>query len=262
MDTRQKVLVTGGDSFISRSIINDLSEKHHVVAKNRTELDCFDFSLLNKASSGYDAVINCAAQGGRRFSRDDQNVLMANVKITSNLIKCKAKGSFGKLFLFGSGAEYFQTQDRLFYSLSKKIQTEGCRYISGIVNLRIFGFFSRLSSDRGFIDDVICKSKGGKEIEIWEDKKFDYIFSKDLSKIILDELESKDLKYKEIECVYQKKVFLSDIAKYIVAKLNSKSTINIGSKSKIGYTTEKNWNNSVPVGDVFEGINFKLNYGS
>ena len=102
----KKVLITGGNGFIARSLDESLSLSYTVTRKNRAELDLLDsqkvFDYLKKES--FDVVIHSATyDAAPKFStKDPTKVLENNLRMFMNI--ARASDYYGKLIFFGSGS--------------------------------------------------------------------------------------------------------------------------------------------------------------
>jgi nucleoside-diphosphate-sugar epimerase len=236
---RQTILVTGGDSFLIKSIRGHFDgDIFDVKFTGKKDLDCRNLDLVLKEFDHvhYDAVIHAAVSGGRRFDADTPDILYGNLISLENLLFCKEKGLFKRLITFGSGCELSDSVPQKSYDLSKYIQLKRVFGMEGVANLRIFGLFSELDN-KDFISDCIFKCRNNAPVVIWNDRLFDFIYAKDLFKIVLHVLSKEDYKYIGVDCVYPKKYTLSEIAFFIKKITMSKSEIfveNNGGSQYIG----------------------------
>jgi len=195
-----RVLITGGKSFIARSIVEKLSH-HDNVCLDREELDLLDSKRVQEVIElgQFDVVIHTANHDtAPEFStKDPKLVLENNLKMFYNVARCS--DHFGKMIYFGSGAEfgrenwipkmgedYFDENipvDQ--YGLSKYIMTKHALSSDNIFNLRLFGLFGEYDDWRyRFISIACCKAVLGLPISIRQNAKFDYLYIDDLIKII------------------------------------------------------------------------------
>ena len=195
-----RVLITGGKSFIARSIVEKLPH-HDNVCMGRDELDLLDSNKVRKAIEfgQFDVVIHTATyDAAPEFStKDPKLVLENNLKMFYNVARCS--DHFGKMIYFGSGAEfgrenwipkmgedYFDENVPIDqYGLSKYIMTRHALSSDNIFNLRLFGLFGEHDDWRyRFIPITCCKAVLGLPITIRQNARFDYLYIDDLVKIV------------------------------------------------------------------------------
>jgi len=264
-----KILVTGGNGFIGRSLIKVLKLEHKVFSPSRTDLDLTDSEAVEKyfLNKYFDSVIHCAITGGRRTENDTKDVLSDNILMFFNLMRNKMK--FKSFINFSSGAELDRSINmkeaknnpnkffpKDYYGISKNIISRLIYNDKQFFNLRLYGVFgSEEGSDR-FISRCIRKIKSGKKIEIFQDKQFDFFYIDDLVLLVLKILNSnQSLKSNELDLVYKHKYTLSDIGKLLLHKLNSSNGILIKDKH-IGLSYIGSYDS------FFDNIEFKgLEYG-
>lgn len=206
------ILITGGNGYIAKSISYELKSYHNVTTISRK-----DFDLTNKEATDnffsdkiFDVVIHCAVKGGSRLKKDSWEDMDDNLKMYYNLLDNKNK--FHKFIHFGSGAEIHSTNTP--YGLSKKVIRESIQEKQNFYNLRIFGVFDENELETRFIKSNINRYINKKPIEIYEDKYMDFIYMKDLLKIINYYINKNDLP-KDINCTYNSRYTLTKIADII-----------------------------------------------
>jgi GDP-L-fucose synthase len=192
-----KILITGGNGYIAKSIANSLWDKHHIIAPGRDELD-----LLNSESVDaffkekyFDVVIHTATLGGSRLKEEDETVSFYNLIMFYNLIRKKEQ--FNKLISFGSGAEFNTVYSP--YGFSKKIINKLIHKHDNFYNLRIYAVFDEKEKDTRFIKSSIQRYLNNEPIVIHQDKLMDFIYMPDLISIVEHYIVSKDL-LKEVDC--------------------------------------------------------------
>jgi len=219
-----KILITGGNGYIAKSIANRLWEKYYIIAPGREELDLLDSKSVDTFFEGkyFDAVIHTATVGGSRLKEEDETVSFYNLIMFYNLIRKKEQ--FNKLISFGSGAE-FKT-DYTPYGFSKKIINKLIHKHDNFYNLRIYAVFDQNELETRFIKASIKNVLENAPIKIHQDKLMDFIYMPDLISIVEYYLTGKDLP-KEIDCIYNDTVSLSKIAQQINNISTNKVPINI-----------------------------------
>ena len=115
-----KILITGANGYIGKSLTNALKDEHEITPLTRQTVDLTNSDQVKEyfQNKYFDVVIHCAIEGGYRLEKDGPEVIDSNLKMYYNLLD--NKDHFNKLFHFGSGAEKQDT----FYGLSKKVINE------------------------------------------------------------------------------------------------------------------------------------------
>jgi len=219
-----KILITGGNGYIAKSITNSLWEKYHIIAPGREELDLLDSKSVDTFFEGkyFDVVIHTATVGGNRLKEEDEIVSFYNLIMFYNLIRKKEQ--FNKLISFGSGAEY--RAEYTPYGFSKKIINKLIHKHDNFYNLRIYAVFDEKEKDTRFIKSNIQRYLNNDPIVIHQDKLMDFIYMPDLISIVEHYIAGKDL-LKEVDCIYDDTASLSNIAQQINNLLIHKVPINI-----------------------------------
>ena len=221
---RVKILITGGNGYIAKSINNALWDKYHILSPGREELDLLDSKSVDKffKNKQFDVVIHTAIKGGNRLNEDDQIVLLDNIIMMGNLYSHKDK--YSKLINLGSGAEIYAPETP--YGSSKKWCNELVKNNLNWYTLRIYAVFDEKEKDTRFIKGSIQRYLNNEPIIIHQDKLMDFIYMPDLISIIEYYIAGKDLP-KEIDCIYDDTVSLSNIAQQINNLSINKVPINI-----------------------------------
>lgn len=227
-----KILLTGADGYIAKSLYEDLKDDFEVTRLGRANFDLRDreacnafFNKCTEINIKFDCVIHTAVSGGSRLKKDDDSVLADNLKMYYNLMA--NKDCFTRMIHFGSGAEKNNPADP--YGLSKSIIADLMKPNPNYLNLRIYAVFDHNELDTRFIKNNIQRYIDGKDFELHENKMMDFFFMEDLVSLVRYHLEDqqKQTKYatarypaKEwhtntIDCVYTEKYWLSDILKMI-----------------------------------------------
>jgi UDP-glucose 4-epimerase len=221
---RVRILVTGGNGYIAKSITNNLWQKHHILSPGKEELDLLDSKSVDTFFEGkyFDVVIHTATLGGSRLKEEDETVSFYNLIMFYNLIRKKQQ--FNKLISFGSGAEF--NKDYSPYGFSKKVINKLIHKHDNFYNLRIYAVFDEKEKDTRFIKSNIQRCIDNKPIVIHQDKLMDFIYMPDLITIVEYYIAHTDL-IKEIDCIYDDPYSLSNIAKQINNLSANKVPINI-----------------------------------
>ncbi|MFH0855130.1 MAG: NAD(P)-dependent oxidoreductase [Candidatus Omnitrophota bacterium] len=196
-----KILITGGSGFIARNLFEGLEADYEVISRNSKELDLLDaervFDYIKSGS--FDAVIHAATYDAapRYSTKDPAKVLEYNLRMFFNIARCA--DSFGKMIYFGSGAEFSRENwaprmkeayfDRHIprdqYGFSKYVMTKYAQVAGNIYNLRLFGVFGKYDDWRTrFIPNACSQAVLGLPVIINQNRFFDFIYIKDLVKIV------------------------------------------------------------------------------
>ena len=207
-----KILITGTNGYIGKSLYNALKDEHNVTGLTRNDFDLTDSSeTFNFFIDKYfDVVIHCAVVGGSRLKMEDNDVLDNNLKMYYNLLNNKYH--FNKLIHLGSGAELY-LQNTL-YGLSKHVIRTSLLNQDNFYNLRIFAVFDENELETRFIKTNIKKYLNKQPIEIFHNKKMDFFYMEDLVMLIKFCIFNDNLP-KEINCNYNYTPHMLDIADII-----------------------------------------------
>ena len=224
------ILVTGGNGFIGKSIIQYLPKGYNVISTNRKTLNVLDelkvdqFFLKNKI----DFVIHTAAVGGKRIQKNNKEYYHENLKMYKNL--AKHRGKYKLMIVFGSGAEYDALRDlddvleedfdkfkpKSYYGLAKQEITKNILEIDdNIYNIRIFNCFGIQEEPQRMIKNAVLKYVHKNDIIIHKDKKMDFFYIEDLARVVTFLIQEEYYKIKQINACYKEKYTLCEIAKKI-----------------------------------------------
>ena len=221
-----RVLVTGASGFIGRNLVEQLP--FEVLAPRRAELDLLDLDSVR----GYlrrekpDAVVHSATTPGHRNAQP-VDLAARNLRMFFHL--AENAGSFGRMIVLGSGAEY----DQRFYQpkmpetyagthvpadetgLSKFVISRAVQAHPGWVHLRPFGVFGKYEDwEIRFISNALCKALFQKPITLRQDRRFDYLFIDDLCRIVAHFLE-KPATHSDYNATPDEAVELSQVAELV-----------------------------------------------
>ena len=221
-----KILITGGNGYIAKSIYSALCKKHDVTLVTKNDLNLtYRHKVEHYFSNKYfDLIIHTAVSGGNRLFQDGPNVVSSNLLMYDNLIHCRDK--FNRLIHFGSGAE-----DKAdgYYGFSKHIINQLMKLDSKSVNVKIYAVFDENELDTRFIKSNILKYINQKDMIIHQDKQMDFFYMKDLVSMIewLINYREEDFPIQEINCSYLEKNTLTQIAEMINSLSDYKVNIKI-----------------------------------
>ena len=239
-----KILITGGNGYIAKSIYNVLKDKYDITSITRKDFDLTDsFETLKYFSDKYfDVVIHCAVSGGSRLKPDNWDVLDDNLKMYYNLLNCKNK--FTKLIHFGSGAELIAQNTP--YGLSKHIIRQSILGKDNFYNIRIFGVFDENELDTRFIKGNIKKYINNQPITIHQNKFMDFFYMKDLVSLVEYYILNENLP-SEVNCSYNEKYTLSNIANIINSLGNYRVNVDYNTE---GMTEDYNFKDTNPLPNI------------
>ena len=265
----KKILITGGNGFIAKSIYEEYQDKYDISCLSRKELDLLDSEYVYKyiKDNSFDVVIHTATyDAAPEFSTKDPNkVLENNLKMFFNIARCSEY--FGKMIYFGSGAEFGREnwtpkmKEDYFdkhiptdqYGLSKYIMTKHTQKSNNIYNLRIFGLFGKYDDWRyRFIPNICCKAALGMPITIKQNASFDYLYIDDLLKVVEWFIVNKPKRHVYNVCSNKVNNYLS-LAKKVVKVSGKDLEINLIKKE---LRTEYSGDSSLLLGEL-KDIDFK-----
>jgi len=239
----KNILVTGGNSFLAKEFKEYFCNKFNLILTDRSTLDVTDKKAVDYFfnNNKIDYVIHTAIKGGSRLKKDSFDDFKDNINMYSNL--CDNAEKYNLMFNFGSGAEFDRKRDIIrsteeeifkmipedYYGCAKNIISRDIANRNNIINIRLFGCFGKHENDTRFIKSSIRKCIDNEDIFV-DDKEMDFISATDLFFLIENYLKN-DVKYKDINAVYNKKVDLFYIAQYIKQITDSKSSIFVNSQN-------------------------------
>jgi dTDP-4-dehydrorhamnose reductase len=208
-----KVLITGGNGYIAKSLYNALKDQYSVTSVTRQDFDLMDSKAVNAwfEDKYFDIVIHTAIVGGSRLKPDTAVVLDCNLLMYYNLITNDSK--FDKFINFGSGAELLMKDTP--YGLSKHIIRESLAIKQHCYNIRVYGVFDENELDTRFIKANI-KRYINKEPMLVQDKRMSFFYMQDLITLVDYHIQtSPSSLLKESSCAYVNSTSLLDIANII-----------------------------------------------
>lgn len=236
-----KILFTGGSGFIGRNIIPQLSERYHITAPSRAELDLKNEKEVQNfiKKNDIDIVIHSANPNPTKNTLDrKEEMLQDSLRIFFNFYN--ARSYYRKLLIFGSGAEYDKSRaismakeeeigesiPKDVYGFAKYIINEIARKSENIYNLRLFGCYGPTDHESKFPTHTIRCCMEGKEITIRQDCFFDYMHVYDLIGILPFFIE-RTPKFHDYNVCSGKRIKLSEIAEITKTQMGSERYIKI-----------------------------------
>ena len=176
-----KILITGGNGYIGKSLTNALRNNHEVYAITRAEFDLTDGEATIQWFKGkhFDVVIHCAVAGGSRLKGDTFKDMDRNLCMYYNLLQCQSH--YDKFIQFGSGAELLQKDTP--YGLSKHVIRQSMLEKNRFYNIRIYGVFDENELDTRFVKSNI-KRYINKESMLVQDKQISFFYMQDLITLV------------------------------------------------------------------------------
>jgi dTDP-4-dehydrorhamnose reductase len=209
----KKILITGGNGYIARSLYKALHHKYEITTINRSTFDLTNYARTCEflQDKYFDVVIHTAIIGGNRLIEEDDSIIKQNLDMYYNLVNNQQH--FGKFISFGSGAELDWPTTP--YGYSKRIIAESMSKRDNCLNLRIFAVFDENEKDRRFIKSNIKRYLSREDILVHEDKFMDFFYMQDLIALVDYHLCRQDWLFSEIDCKYTDCYKLSEVASMI-----------------------------------------------
>jgi len=219
-----KVLITGGNGYIGKSLYIALRDKHDVVVVTRQDFDLTCWTSTRKFfhDKSFDVVIHAAVAGGHRLREDNDSVIRENLLMYRNLLNHQDK--FTKFISFGSGAELGNPTTS--YGISKQAIADSMFSKPNFLNLRIFAVFDENELDTRFIKSNIIRYINKEDMLVYEDKQMDFFYMEDLISLVDYFISREEWVYQELDCVYMEKFSLVDI----VGIINNLNDCKVGVK--------------------------------
>ena len=214
------ILITGSSGFLAKEFtslfIND--NLFHINRQNLLHKHTLENIILE---NNIEFIIHTSWAGVGTGTFSD---LVYNLAVQENIEHCSPLVK--KIFLFGSGAEFKLTDNAKessidlnesnYYCLGKNIVAQRIKKFPNIINLRLFGCFGKQELPTRFIKNSVANIVNGSGVQINQDKYMDFIYIKDLYRIICYYMNSNSISLPQsLNCVYTKKQKLSQIASFL-----------------------------------------------
>jgi GDP-L-fucose synthase len=212
---RLKILITGGNGYIAKSLHSYLYSKYDITLVSRTDLNMTRREEVQHyfKDKYFDVVIHTAVKGGSRLNPlEGPDVVLSNLLMYDNLMRCRDK--FGRLIHFGSGAEEAADSP---YGFSKHIINQLIKLDPKSVNVKIYAVFDENELDTRFIKSNILRYINRENLNIHQDKQMDFFYMKDLVSMVewLVDQREEEFPVQEINCSYLEKYTLTQVAEII-----------------------------------------------
>jgi GDP-L-fucose synthase len=236
-----KIAVLGANGFIGRNLYQHLNKNHIVTAYTRSNLNLLDLSETTKElnKNKFDLIINAAASMTNNetlFDTRNNLTIFMNFFTRSNY--------FGKFLNLGTGAEYDRRQSinsfkeqQIFdstpvdsYGYSQNIKTRLTYEKDNFFGLKIFNCFGKDEKQTRIFPQIL-----NNKIFILEDRYFDFFYIKDLLTVIDSHIEN-NIQYKDMNCVYEKKIKISEAIEKFCEFNKLKVDINKKEVKELNYT--------------------------
>ena len=220
-----KILITGGNGYIAKSIHSLLYTKYDITLVGRQDFDLTDYTATCKFFEGkyFDVIIHTAVSGGSRLKPDSDTTLSNNLNMFWNLLA--NRNHYTRFITFGSGAELYNSSQP--YGLSKKVIADAMSHREDFYNLRVYAVFDENEWDTRFIKANILRYLAKEDLNIHSDKFMDFYYMEDLVSLVEYYLAASNPP-SVVDCCYSDKYKLSDIAQMITTLDDYKSNILIG----------------------------------
>lgn len=233
-----KVAVLGANGFLGKFLASQLNKKGYIVYPvTRNELDLTNFLSVTNWLENIkpNAIVNCAISSNIDINSFVCNDVQNNLNIFLNFYT--NSHNFDKFFNIGSGAELdrrynihtaseldiFTAQPKDSYGYSKNVISKLSTQNEKFYTLRLFGCF-HISEPKFRLFNRVAS---GEKVKI-TDRQFDYFSAYDFF-TVLDYLLNNDSLYKDFNCVYEDKLYLSQI-------LNKLNPVEVVEKTTYNYT--------------------------
>jgi dTDP-4-dehydrorhamnose reductase len=225
-----KILITGGNGYIAKSIYSSLSSKYDITSITRQDFDltCWASTYKFFFDKSFDVVIHTAVAGGRRLQEDNDSVIRENLLMYRNLLNHQDK--FTKFISFGSGAELNNPTTP--YGISKQAIANHMAMMPDFLNLRVFAVFDENELDTRFIKGNVLRYINGEDMIVHEDRLLDFFYMKDLIALTEFFISKEEWLWNEIDCVYYEKTKLIDIANIINTLSNYSVQVKLENKTE------------------------------
>lgn len=233
----KNILITGSGGFVGKNLTEYLADSYNLLTPRSFELNLLDEKSVCDyfKQNSIDLVIHCAKKGGERGVIDDQTTLDENMKMFQNL---KSVLMDKKMIFLGSGAQYDKSRPlskvkeedlgksipKDHYGFSKYLIAKDIEQSKNILCLNIFGSYGKYEKSFRFPTYALSQCIKNSPIILEKNVKFDYLYIKDLSKIISYFIKN-ETKYKTVNVTPTMSITILELAEIAKKITNSKSEI-------------------------------------
>ncbi len=194
----KNIMLTGSGGFVGKNLKEYFENSYNLLCPRSSELDLTDFQSVKNFfdKNNVDFIIHCATTGGVRGCADSETCESDNLAMVKNLLECKTKDT--KIIAFGSGAAYSKDRDlhkikefmlgdvtpKDLYGRSKMKIAKLAASRNDMLCLNIFACYGKYEKETRFPTYAIVQNLKKDTIEINRNVIFDYLYIKDLCKII------------------------------------------------------------------------------
>ncbi len=223
------VLIVGAGGFVGKNLKEHLEAggRYHLLCPKKEELDCVDEYSVRYYLEHHpaDIILHAAVYNPRvGTGKQAQRELEYDLRMFYNFEKYAEL--YGRMFYFGSGAEYDKRSPMVRvhegdesrtvpvgdYGFAKYVIGQQILKSRNIYNLRIFGLFGKYENWKTtFISGACCRAVKGLPITIRQNVYFDYLYINDFCRLV-EILMEKQLSAHEYQVVSGKRTDLLTIA--------------------------------------------------
>ena len=250
-----KIAILGANGFVGRNLADYFAKNNHVTRVTRQTLNLLDHAAVSRflCATSYDVIICCAASMTNTVNDIKNNLgLLMNFYSLSNL--------YGKFINTASGAEYDRSRNINeanekeiwscypddYYGLSQNMRSRLSLDKENFYNLRIFNCFGRGEIQTRLFPKML--NNASRTFTITNDRYFDYFSIEDLCKVTDYYVKNTVTgSLRDINCVYETKYKISEVAEKFNQLQNLEKQILIESTSENNYTGDGTKLASLPI---------------
>lgn len=247
------ILITGGSSYIAKSLYNAFSKEYQVTCVGRKDFDLTSFKAMSKFLQGkfFDVVIHTAVSGGSRLRKDTDADMDTNLIMYYNLLQHREY--YGKLIHFGSGAEEHAPETP--YGISKKVIARSILEQDNFYNIKIFGVFDENELDTRFIKANLKRYINREPMMIDAHKKMTFFYMKDLITLVKHYIDTRPTALiTESYCSYCRQYTLREITDMINELDDYKVPVYMTEEFAEDYTSKYNAGYGLPYVGFKKGL--------